>query len=125
MGRASASRKRIACPPAVERITSRSPSVSRTPITSSPSLSRMAMMPDGRGLAYSSSAVFFTTPCLVAKSTQKPGWNSRTVRNADTFSSLPSDSKLTIALPRAARPACGISCTLIQYSLPLVVKTRM
>ncbi len=47
IGRTSASSKRMAWPSAVDRMISRVPSVRRTPTTSSPSSSAIAMSPDG------------------------------------------------------------------------------
>ena len=48
--------------------------------------------------------------------------SSFTGRMAASFSSGPSWTRLTIALPRAARPACGSACTLSQKTRPLLVK---
>ncbi len=69
IGRTSSSGKRMIMPSLVESSTSRWPSVRRAAITSSPSSSVMAWMPPARGCENAESSVFFTLPCLVAKST--------------------------------------------------------
>ena len=67
IGRTSFSSKRTAFPPELNSITSCLPSVSATPISTSPSSRSTAMIPEGRGREYSESDVFFTTPSWVAK----------------------------------------------------------
>ena len=51
--------------------------------------------------------------------------NSRTGTIALTCVSGETLIRLTIGLPFAARPACGISCTLSQKQRPSSVKHRM
>jgi hypothetical protein len=63
-----------------------------------------------------------------------PGAEEKELRVAELAHRAPSDSKrvsgftlirLTIGFPFAARPACGISCTLSQKHRPSSVKQRM
>jgi hypothetical protein len=78
-----------------------------------------------RGLAYCIRSVFFTRPRRVAKKQRPARWNSRTGRKAESFSSGFRLRQFVMLRPRAARPACGTSCTFSQYTLPVVVKIRM
>jgi hypothetical protein len=66
MGRASASLKRMAMPLAVERTISSPVLVIAQSMSSSSSLSLMAMMPLLSGRLYALSSVFFTRPLRVA-----------------------------------------------------------
>ena len=66
--RASRSLNRMALPFCVARITSLSPSVIWTSMSSSPSRMLMPMRPTNRTLPYAERAVFLTLPSLVQKS---------------------------------------------------------
>src|SRR5437667_2296708 len=114
MSRTSFSWNRMLMPWCVARTISLRPSVTCTSISSSPFSMLIARMPTERGLPNSDSRVFFTTPCLVANSRYWSSENSRTgtkdARRSSGFMAM----QLTIGFPRAARAACGISCTLSQ-----------
>ena len=124
MGRTSSSLKRIAMPSLVAIITSRWPSVRRAVMTSSPSSRPTAWIPPARGCEYASSSVFLILPWRVTKRTYPPAPKSRTGTQVATCSPSPSERRFTIALPLAARPPSGISCTLSQWVLPRLVKNR-
>ena len=123
ISRTSCSWKRIDRPWRVASTMSFVPLVTCTSISSSPSSILIALIPFERGFEYCESAVFFTVPCLVAKSRNWSSRNSRTGTIAGTFVSGVTLIRLTIGLPLAARPACGISCTLSQKQRPSSVKT--
>ena len=114
IGLASSSRKRIDLPCLEASSTSCLPSVSATVISLSSSSRFTAMMPPARGWEYSSSGVFFTTPSRVAIMMNLSSVNSFTGRMAEIFSFGERFRRLTIALPRVARPPSGISYTLSQ-----------
>src|SRR5438067_2266554 len=114
MSRTSFSWKRMLIPWRVASTMSLRPSVTCTSISSSPFSMLMARIPTERGLPNSESRVFFTTPCFVANSRYWSSENSRTgTRDARrSFGFMATHER--IGLPRAARAACGISCTLSQ-----------
>src|SRR6266516_838073 len=114
MARTSFSWNRMLMPCRVARTMSFEPSVTCTSISSSPFSMLIARMPAERGLSNSESAVFFTTPCLVAKNRNWSWENSRTGTSAATCSSGLIAMHPITGLPRAARAACGISCTFSQ-----------
>src|SRR6266540_461052 len=114
MSRTSFSWKRMLIPCWVASTMSFEPSVTWTSINSSPFSMLMARMPTDRGFPNSESTVFFTTPFFVANSRYWSSENSRTGTSAATRSSGFMAMQLTIGLPRAARAACGISCTFSQ-----------
>ncbi len=114
IARASDSLNRIDLPLRLAIRISMEPSVRRAAIRLSPSSIVSAMMPPWRGFEYAIRSVFFTVPFWVAVIIYLSSSNSLTGRIVITFSSSCRLSRLTIALPRAARPPCGISCTLSQ-----------
>ena len=99
------------------------PLVICTSISSSPSSILIALMPVERGFEYCESARLLHRAVLACR---RAGTgrrvNSRTGTIAWTFVSGETLIRLTIGLPFAARPACGISCTLSQKQRPSSVK---
>src|SRR2546426_2042765 len=114
MSRTSFSWKRMLMPWCVASTMSFRPSVTCTSISSSPFSILMARMPTERGVPNSESTVFLTTPCLVANRRYWSSENSRTGTSDARRSSGFNAMHEMIGLPRAARAACGISCTLSQ-----------
>ena len=121
MLRTSDSSKRMLMPSRVMRTASLVPLVRRTSMRLSPCSIPMAMMPPLRTLAKSSSAVFFTVPCCVAKR-MKFGWLQVTSSplsflrdsmrmSAATFSPGRISSRFAMERPLEARVPSGISCT--------------
>ena len=123
MGRTSSSEKRMHLPALDAMSISSRPPVSCTLISSSPSLSEMAILPPRRMLSNCVMGVFLISPIRVAIiRLPLPRASSLTGIIADTVSPSPRESRLTIALPRAARAASGTSYAFMQYTLPLFVK---
>src|SRR6266498_1153661 len=87
------------------------PSVSSTVISSSPSLTPIAMMPFCRMLPNSESSVFLITPLRVTITAYWPSANSRTGITPAIFSLDGRLIRLTMALPLPAAVASGISWT--------------
>src|SRR5438309_9756329 len=114
ISRTSFSWDRMLMPCRVASTMSLRPSVTCTSISSSPFSMLMARMPTERGLPNSESRVFFTTPLLVANRRHWSSENSRTGTRAASRSSGFIATQEMIGLPRAARAACPISCTLSQ-----------
>ena len=119
-------------PSRVIRTTWSCPEVNFTSIRVSPGSMPIAMIPPLRTLAKSSSGVFFTVPCWVAKN-RNPGCcqvvsslfgpvlASMRIRAA-MVSPCFSSSRLAMLRPLAARPMSGISCTRSTYTRPVFVK---
>ena len=101
-------------PPRVASTMSLFASHTCTSISSSPASMLMARIPVVRTLPYSDRTVFFTVPFRVAKMRCLSSANSRTGTSDAMCSSGLIAMQLTTGLPRAARPAWGISCTLSQ-----------
>ena len=125
MGRTSFSSKRTALPESEKSITSCAPSVMAAPIKKSPSSKPTAIMPRFMGRENASSGVFLTVPMLVAIKTYLSATNCFTGMTTLIFSPSSSGNKFTIGLPRLARPPCGTSQTLIQYTRPRLLKHKM
>jgi hypothetical protein len=66
-----------------------------------------------------------TVPSRVQKNRYWSSRNSRTATIERILVSGPTLIRLTIGLPRVARPACGISWTLSQKQRPSSVKIMM
>ena len=85
----------------------------------------MAIKPALRRLANSSSAVFLIKPPFVAMTRYLPSlWRGSGII-AVTFSPPVSWSRLTMAVPRAVRPASGISYPFMLYTRPRLVKNMI
>jgi len=81
-----------------------------------------ARMPAERTFEYSDSAVFFTVPLRVAKHQPLVGLELAHRHERRDLLVLPDRDAVHTGLPLAARLACGISCTLSQYTWPRLVK---
>ena len=121
----SFSLKRMHIPFLVTRKISCLSSVAFTSMSSSPSFSTIAWSPFLRTLPYSTIGVFFTIPSLVAIKRYWSSLNSLMGIMAVIFSPGWSCRRFTIAVPRAVRPASGISYAFKRYTRPVFVKNIM
>ncbi len=127
ISRASDSLNRIDCPSVVTIETVSPLSTNETETSKSSGESLIAIMP----LALTSAKLFaetlFPAPSLVtiiSDSSAFPFSPFGTGRIEVIFSSLPSEMKFIIDLPRVARFPSGISYILIWYAFPLSVKNK-
>ena len=80
-------------------------------------------MPPERRFLKATSGVCFTSPSRDTKTSAVSAGSSSPMLTTAAIGSSSTGTRLTIGLPRAARPASGTSCTGSGKTLPVAVKT--